>query len=250
MPPQIRTQTNAARTEFPARSFLFYGEPKVGKTSTAAQFPKPLILNVASENGTGEIAGDLVDITKPADLVDVVHWITADPEKKFRGYQTVVLDGLSAFCTDSVVSAGSRDTRQAVKDATAILRPVLHELLALHCIRVLTGHARRDEVEETIDGRKVTRLVIYPDLPPRLRLFVEGRVDAIAYCYASNGKSVAWWLPVDVESPRPRTISAGNRLGLPKSTDLAFSAIRAALVQNGNGHAAAGAPASGNGKPA
>ena len=39
MPPTIRTQIHSPRLEFPPSSFYLYGEPKVGKTTTAAQFP-------------------------------------------------------------------------------------------------------------------------------------------------------------------------------------------------------------------
>ena len=234
MNPKIRTQTPAPRHEFPHRSFLLYGQPKVGKTTTAAQFPKPLILNAIGENGTTEIAGDVADIATPDDLLEIVRWLVADPDHSMRGYQTVVLDGLSTFCIEAVVRVGSKDTRRSVKDATAELRPALHSFLSLSCIRVLTGHARQEEEEVTLNGRSAVKISVYPDLPPRLRLFVEGRVDAVGYCFASNGKSQVWWLPLDTDMPRPRAIAAGNRLGLPRLTDLSYTAIYNALVSNGN----------------
>lgn len=234
MNPIIRTQSPAPRHEFPRRSFLLYGQPKVGKTTTAAQFPKPLILNTLTENGVTEIAGDVADIAAPDDLLEIVRWLAADPEHATRGYQTVVLDGLSTFCIEAVVRVGSKDTRRSVKDATAELRPALHAFLSLPCIRVLTGHARQEEEEIILNGRPAIKISVYPDLPPRLRLFVEGRVDAVGYCFASNGKSQVWWLPLDTETPRPRSIAAGNRLGLPRITDLSYIAIHNALVSNGN----------------
>lgn len=242
MPPAIRTQSHSPRLEFPRSSFFLYGEPKVGKTTTAAQFPKPLILNVASENGVTEIAGDVTDLHTPDDLREVVRWLTADPEHAMRGYQTVILDGISTFSVDAVARSGSKDTRRSVKDATAELRPVLHEYLALTCIRVITGHARRDEEEIMVGDRRAIKITVYPDLPPRLRLFIEGRVDAFGYCFAASGKSQVWWLPLDTEMPRPRAIAAGNRLGLPRTTELSYQAIHAALVTNGNGHKPATPP--------
>ncbi len=234
MPPTIRTQTKTPAVEFPRRSFLLYGEPKVGKTSTAAQFPKPLILNVLSENGALDVAGDVTDVGTGADLREVVRWLNTD--RTLHGYQTVVLDGISAFCVDAVVRGGSRDARKSTKAATDELRPALHEFLSLPCIRVLTGHARRDEEEIEVNGKTVVKVSIYPDLPPRLRLFVEGRVDAIGYCFPANGKSQAWWLPMDTEGQRPRAVAAGNRLGLPRTTELSYQAIYNAIVHpNGNG---------------
>jgi len=227
-PPKIRTQAPTRPVELPRAAFLLYGQPKTGKTATAAQFPRPLILNVLAENGTTQVAGDVTDIAKPGDLKEIVDWLKANPAH--HGYQSVVLDGISTLCTEAVVEADSRDTRKAVKDATAVLRPVLHAFLGLPMIRVITGHARQEEEEVIVDGHKVAKLSTCPDLPPRLRLFVEGRVDAIGYCYAGNGKSLVWWLPLDTDTPRPRAIAAGNRLGLPKTTELSFPAIQAAIL--------------------
>ena len=229
--PNIRTQTPAHYTEMPPRSFLLYGEIKVGKSATAAQFPKPLILNVLTENGTTELVGDAIDIVTPADLQSMVRWFKAGQ----HDYKTLVLDGLSTFVIDAVNKIESRDTRRAVKDATGELRGPLHEFLSLPCIRVLVAHARRDEEEIKVEenGRLVarTKVSVYPDLPPRLRQFVEGRVDAIGYCYPNGGKSYVWWLPLDTENPKPRSIVAGNRLSLPKTTELSYDAIHNAIVK-------------------
>lgn len=237
--PTIRKQVIGKPTEFPRRSFFLYGEPKVGKSTTASQFPRPLILNVLAENGVGQIAGDVVDLANIEDLPAITRWLKTGK----HDYQTVVLDGLTTLALDVIARSGSRDTRAAVKDATAALRGPLHEFLSLDLIRVLTGHPRKDEDEMIVDGRKASKLSIYPDLPPRLRLFIEGRVDALGYCYPGNGKSLVWWLPLDTDTPKPRAIAAGNRLGLPRTTELSFAAIQAAIVAPANGHTPAPTPA-------
>lgn len=227
--PIIRHQTKIAYTEFPPKSFLLYGEPKTGKTTTAAQFPAALVLNTLSENGTGEIEADVLDIATPADLLDVVRWLQAEP----RGYETIVLDGLSTFVLDEKARHTSKDSRRTAKEANVLLMPALHAFLSLPYIRVLTAHALRETQEVEIDRRPYVKVSVFPDLPPRLRLFVEGRVDAFGYCYASgDGHSKVWWLPYDSDqAPKPRAIAAGNRLHLPKATELSYAAIRAALVK-------------------
>lgn len=231
--PNIRKQTLTTYTEFPVRSFLLYGEPKTGKTTTAAQFPLPLILNTLSENGTGEIAGDVLDMATPQDLINYCAFLRTDVAKEY-GYQTVVLDGLSTFVLDEISRHPSRDQRKSVKEATAVLIPALHQFLSLPLIRVLTAHSKRENEELRTDEGTVQKDSIFPDLPPRLRLFIEGRVDAFGYCFAGkDGKSKIWWTPLDQEKPKHRSIAAGNRLGLVKATDLSFEAIRAALL---NGH--------------
>lgn len=231
--PNIRKQTHSAYTEFPKRSFLLYGEPKTGKTTTAAQFPLPLILNTLSENGTGEIEGDVLDIATPKDLIEYCAFLRSEVAKAY-GYQTVVLDGLSTFVLDEISRHPSRDQRKSVKEATAVLMPALHQFLSLPLIRVLTAHSKRENEELKLEGETVQKDSIFPDLPPRLRLFIEGRVDAFGYCYpGKDGTSKVWWTPLDQEKPQYRSIAAGNRLGLVKYTDLSFDAIRAALL---NGH--------------
>lgn len=243
--PIIRSQTKPTYSEFPARSILLYGKPKVGKTETASKFPAPLILNVVAEDGTSEIAGDVVDIATPADLLEMVKWLKAKP----RNYRTVVLDGLSTFVLDKVASRPEKDVRRATKEANKELVPSLHTFLTLPYIRVMTAHARFEEEEIEIEREegeagnerkvilKLTKVNVYPDLPPRVRLFIEGRVHAFGYCYVgTDGKSKVWWTPYDSDAaPRPRSIAAGNRLGLPTATELNYDAIYKAVVKAPNG---------------
>src|SRR5512136_428185 len=106
--PPIRHQTPTRGPDFPARAFFFYGEPKTGKTTAAAAFPKPWILNTLSENGTSEIAGDVTDIASLADLQAALHWFRSD--LPHHGYQTIVFDGLTTFVTDAVIRQNSKDT--------------------------------------------------------------------------------------------------------------------------------------------
>lgn len=227
--PTIRNQIKTPYTEFPHKSFLFYGEPKTGKTTAAAQFPAPLVLNVLSENGTGEIEAPIIDISTPAELLDVVKWLRAEP----RGYETILLDGLSTFVLDEITRHPARDYRKSVKEATGTLVAALHPFLALPMIRVLTAHAKRETEELELERKTLNKVKVFADLPPRLRLFVEGRVDAFGYCFATgNGHSKVWWTPYDSDAPpQPRGIAAGNRLGLSKSTELSFAAIRAAILR-------------------
>ena len=144
-----------------------------------------------------EIAGDVADLHTPADLREIVHWLMHDPEHAMHGYQTVVLDGISTFCVDSVARSSIPRHPPVCQGRHREPAPILHEYLALPCIRVITGHARRDEEEIEVGDRTAIKITVYLDLPPRLRLFLEGRVDAFGYCYAASGKSQVWWLPLD-----------------------------------------------------
>lgn len=226
--PTIRNQTKTPYVEFPSKSFLLYGEPKTGKTSTAATFPGVLVLNVLSENGTGEIDAPIIDIETPAELIAACEWVKANPGK----YQTIVLDGATTFVIDEITRHPQRDYRRSVKEATAELVPALHTFLKLPLIRVITAHAKRELTEIQVERRTYNKVEVFPNLPPSLRLFVEGRVDAFGYCYAAaNGRSKVWWTPYDSDDlPKPRSIAAGNRLGLTKATELSFEAISKAIL--------------------
>lgn len=227
--PTVRQQTKTPYTEFPRRSFMFYGEPKTGKTTAASQFPNPLLLNVLSENGTGEIEAPVIDIETPSDLLDVVNWLRGGE----RDYQTIILDGASTFVLDEITRHPSRDQRKSIKDANVTLIPALHAFLKLPHIRVITAHAKRENEELEIERRAYNKINVFPNFPPSVRLFLEGRLDAYGYCYAaSDGQSNVWWTPYDSDKlPKPRSIVAGNRLGLIKATNLSYNAIRAAIIK-------------------
>lgn len=231
----VRHQEKAVYTEMPPKSFLIYGEPKVGKTTLAASFPKPLIINVLAENGTTEIAGDVFDIESVDSFAAVVNAL----KNTKHNYQTVVLDGLSTLVLGLRAEKDVKDVRRAVGMVTEELSGVLHDFLSLITMsRVLVAHAKKETDSLTIErpGRNgkpykeyITKVSVYPDLPPRLRGLVAGRVDAMCYAYGggANGHSKAWWLPLDTET---RYIQAGNRLGLPTTTDLNFDDIKNAII--------------------
>lgn len=227
--PTIRTQAKTPYTAFPPKSFLLYGEPKTGKTSTAAKFPGVLVLNTVSENGTGELDAPIIDIETPAELVEVCEWLKANPGK----YQTVVLDGATTFVIDEITRHPSRDYRRSVKEASAELVPAFHAFLKLPLIRIITAHSKRETSEIKFERNTYNKIDVFPNFPPSLRLFIEGRVDAFGYCYpTANGNSKCWWTPYDTDDlPKPRSIAAGNRLGLSKATELSFAAISNAILK-------------------
>jgi len=67
---------------------LFYGIPGVGKSTLAASFPNPLILDI--EGSTGRLDVDRVDLRKEK-FSTVMDWLRR-LAKEEHDYQTLVID--------------------------------------------------------------------------------------------------------------------------------------------------------------
>lgn len=220
----IRKQTKPVYTEMPARSWLLYGETKIGKTETAAAFPKPLILNPKVEDRTSETVGDIWDIP----VGDVEQLKAAISYLRKSDYQFVVFDAFIAYIDDIIARQNEGNPLRKTRAANDLLFPILTDFFALPIGKVLTGHAKHETEDVMVNNRKEQRRIIFPDLAPSFRAFVTARVTAYGYCYAATGGSKVRW--VQLEQPK-LSIAAGNALGLPEVTDLRYDAILKAIVK-------------------
>jgi hypothetical protein len=91
----IKKDTTGQRAGLNEIIILIYGDKKVGKSTVAAQFPKPLFLDcedglrtVTNANGKRP---DHITISGWKDLIDATQWLL----KNDHGYETIVVDGLS-----------------------------------------------------------------------------------------------------------------------------------------------------------
>lgn len=221
----IRTQTKPAYSEMPPRAWFFYGESKVGKTTLAAAFPKPLVLNPKVEDRTTEITCDVWDIPigSIAELKAAVDFLKAGKHE----YKFVVLDAATAYMDDIIAKTDESNPLRKVKKANDLLIPILTDFFALPIGKILTGHAKHDMIEEEVNNRKVQKHVIYPDLPQSFRTFITARVTAFGYCYPAQGGSKVRWTALETQK---LSISAGNGLGLPDVTDLKYEPLYRAIV--------------------
>lgn len=77
------------------RSFVLYGRSGTGKTTLAADFPKPMLYLDIKDEGTDSIADvdgiDVKEITCYDDIEETLHWLLRNHKK----YKTVVLDTMS-----------------------------------------------------------------------------------------------------------------------------------------------------------
>lgn len=247
MNPNIRTNTPGHYTEMPPRSWFLYGEVKVGKTTAAANYPAPLLMNFKPENGTVEIAGDVWDYQTVQEARAAIVWFKEGKHE----YRTLAWDGFTNFVI-SLVKAKEKaggDPRRAHAQAADEVMPLIAEFMELRNFhRVIIGHGRIDSTTVTVKKEgggnfyNVPQNVMQPDLPPRLRGYLLGLVDSFGYCYKApgGGRRVRWSeiAPATDKEHKAKPgelkgLLAGTRLPLPDVTELSFQALTAAVTKNG-----------------
>ena len=215
--PTIRETPN------PRFTLLLYGMPKIGKTSTAAQFPNPLILD-CEPGGTDFVVGLPIEpVRSLADVRTAIH-------KYGANYDTIVIDGLTWLINREVDEANrnKKDPRRGYATVVGSLRELLAYALDQNKIVVATGHHRSAVTPINPEApNSPVRTEIRPDVSPALADDLFGLFSVILYCFASNGKSKA------ITKPRVTTaqdIYAGDRSGrLPEIIDLSATAILTGL---------------------
>lgn len=204
-------------------SVLFYGVPKVGKTTEAAKFPGAILLN-CEPSGTDLLKGehDVFDVASLTALENMTPAICNS------GYKTIVLDGftwlVNRAVNEKIKQGGDRARLRAYGDITDQTKRILGDLLLAGKIVVATGHSRMVDDDE-IEGKVEVR----PDINPKLADGVFGLFSIIAYCYPSPEGSKMLTKPQD--TPK-RRILAGDRSGvLPTTMKLSASDLMTALRQ-------------------
>lgn len=218
-------------------SILFYGMPKVGKTTQAAKFPGAVILN-CEPGGTDLLKGeyDVIDVPNLDHLSNLLAALSSSE------YKTIIIDGFTWLINQAVREqarkSNVKDRRRVYGDVTDRVSTILGELLSVGKIVIATGHSRIVDVED--DARADApaqasqnksdapdKVEIRPDINPRLSDSVFGLFSIIAYCYASADGSKMLTKPVDNDK---RRILAGDRSGvLPKIMKLDGNALMGEL---------------------
>ena len=163
-------------------SVMLYGTPKSGKTTTACQFPKHLLL--AFEKGYNAIPGAIAKpINNWREFRNVLIELKDDEVK--QAYETIIIDTVDIaydYCVDYICNQNGVDTigdlaygkgyALVAKEFDTCIRKILNMDYGL----VLISHST-DRVERDEHGEEYTRME--PTLDKRGRLICERTCDIV-----------------------------------------------------------------------
>ena len=175
-------------------SFLLYGFPGSGKTTLAAQAPKPLMLEL-DENGWIVLRNPLVaknvrfyvlrDFKR---TLQFIQRLAKDP--LLQEIETVVLDTVSELQTlerlsqlpDNAINEGWKFNEHIYTVNNFKVLLLVKELLALKKNTILCCHMK----EETVGDGKNKRVIIRPALSPSLLTDIMALVDGTFFLVKNN----------------------------------------------------------------
>lgn len=212
-------------------TMLIHGASKIGKTEWCSQIPDALIL--ATEAGHSHVEAYVLQVRNWDEFLAA----RAEIEKRDHSYKFIIIDtinNLFDFCAEHICARNKiqHETDLAYGKGHALVRNefvrALTKLSMLGLGLVLVAHSTEREYE-TRTGKRIR---VVPMLPEKIRQFVVGMVDIIAFCSlekdteASGGKSVYERTMRTKPSP---DFDAGDRTGrLPARLPLDFQQFSAA----------------------
>jgi hypothetical protein len=177
MLPTVKQQPKRTLTEF---TMLLYGPSKIGKTRFCSSIPNALF--IATEQGHNHVEA----FVRPVNCWDDFLLVCAELAKKEHPFTSVLIDttsNLVGMCTDHVLAKYkvSHESDLPYGKGHALVRNeftrVINKLAMLGLGTVFICHAIEREYE-TQTGKRIR---IVPDLPEKIRQFVVGLCDFVAY---------------------------------------------------------------------
>jgi hypothetical protein len=183
-----------------------YGEAKSGKTTSALQFPDPIVLQDGVSLGARFLTRRLISIISIEQLIQACSQLASA-----RGeYKTVVFDdfGLMLRRWTTAASVGQKEPRLAFKAVYSRIEPAVSSVMSTGRNVVFTLH--NTTTSEPVEGGK-DRKVLAPWLPDVLQKWLTASVDLTAYCFKA-GKGYQMLCHEDAN--KDRRITAATRAGL------------------------------------
>jgi hypothetical protein len=224
----IEDLITTGKTELPPRICVF-GDPKIGKSTWAAQAPKPLFIPV--DDGVDEIGVDR--LPQPENFDTLMYYVSQTSETLYRTVVIDTLDKVELLIWAEVVRSAGKSSIEDLPFKEGYTRAVdywqqllsqLEQCRAIGQIVILLGHVAVGKVNDPAKG-SYERCGL--SLHKHASKLIYGWVDVIAYAHheivvsaernkkskvaAVGGGSGARVLRCG-GSPQ---VLAGNRLGLP-----------------------------------
>jgi hypothetical protein len=167
--------------------WLLYGPPKVGKTTLAVEFPKPLVIDL--EGGAHYI--DCYRLNPKNG--EALHHILDELALGGHGYKTLVIDTID-IVNDWVERfvCGKKNQKQMGEGAYgsdwAMARDMVlsfvEKIRAFNMTKILIAHSKLTVTE---DGKSGVKTI---DLPGKLARFLSAKVDIIGYLYGETEEGI------------------------------------------------------------
>lgn len=231
----LQVQEHRVKSGVQGKMFLFYGGPKTGKTSTACQFSKPLLL--AFEPGYNLIDGiKAVNVTS---WIDMKNYAKQLKKQELRDmYDTIIIDTATQMwglaekfvktqkdiedLTDLGFGKGYRAVRDEFQDVISSLGQMGYTL-------VFISHA---EKKDYVDALGVSHSGITPAMDKRPKEIISGLVDVFMFIVEENdgtGNKSTAYLRGGIYGNTE--IEAGSRYGegLPVKIDFNYDELVKAI---------------------
>jgi len=223
----LKVEKHRSRILFPQHdTWLFFGPPKVGKTTFAASWENCLIVDL--ERGT-----DYVNCIRvqPKDLreFDTLISLLESGHADFRDFQTIAIDTVDVLhdwienqvCAELNISAiGEAAYGRDYAQVRQRLLSYVGRLKRLDRNILWIAHSRQAIIEP---NAPVARTI---DLPGKLARFFTAQMDTIGYCFAEEGEG---GVLTRLISFKPlNTLEAGSRNPVlqDKVVEMSFEAIK------------------------
>jgi len=225
-------------------SWHFYGEPGVGKTTLANQFPSPVF--ISTEPGTSGMHAAAVPISTWQDMKLVLDALKTEPHK----YKTVVLDTVDVaynLCATHVcesngwVDVADGDWGRGWRAVDREWTNMIAQLRALPMCVLFIGHEKREEIMEKMGSRDVAtgRHRVSTALPRSARSTLHAAMDFIIRCeFTEENERVLRTQPVESKRERVEAKARGHEGAmLPETLGMTFkelhTAFRASFTKEG-----------------
>lgn len=209
---------------------MIYGQPKVGKTTLAAQFPKNLLL--AFEPGYNALNNAMVQpITRWAEFLTVINQL-ARPEVKEK-FHTITIDTCDIawdYCEKYICASNPKENGDTPKNLAEIpwgkgydlckkaYDDAFRKIAMLGYGLVFISHEQIRNVK-TEKGEEYQKIM--PTLPDRPKLIVNRLVDIIAYLRESIEDNVRY-----IYTRGNERFEAGSRFPyLPAKIEMSYDSL-------------------------
>ena len=229
----LNIQPTTISRDLKGKYLCLYSQPKVGKTTFAAQAPKNLLL--AFEKGYNGLAGVMAqDITKWSDFLTVIKQLGSEKAKAM--YDTITIDtiGIAWECCEQFVCAQNNVKKIGEipwgGGYTACKREfesALRQITMLGYGLIIIAHSEEKTIK---DEKNEDKLVIGPALPKRGAAIINQLVDIIGYIgveFDSDGISHRY-----LYTRSTPYVMAGSRFSkLPAKIPFGYTELTKALAE-------------------